>query len=141
MGFLDKMLIGGAVAVVGALAVKGTREAVAAAKEEKRRRESPPRFIPWLTEQDFAAMVSYVASQSPRVLGAVATGLVVHITVRSNSKLTTWSAELDFNDYGNPSGKYWIRTENEQSPIPQWFADTLQREMVQRLSQGQVRFD
>ncbi|GGD76644.1 hypothetical protein [Microbacterium murale] len=140
MGFLDKLLIGGAVAVVGALAVKGSKEAAAAAKEEQRRRESSPRFIPWLTEQDFALMVGYVASQSPRVIRAEVTGLVVEITVRSNSGLTTWSADLDFNDYGNPSGKYWIRTENDQSPVPGWFADKLAEQMIQRLDQGQVRF-
>lgn len=140
MGLLDKLLIGGVVAVVGAIAVKGSREAVAAAKEEQRRRECPPRFVPWLTERDFSLMVDYVASQSPRVIRAEATGLVVEITVRSNSGLTTWSADLDFNDYGNPSGKYWIRTENDQSPVPKWFADMLQGEMVQRLNQGQVRF-
>lgn len=128
-------------AVVGALAVKGTREAAAAAREEQGRRESPPRFIPWLTEQDFSLMVGYVASLNQRVVRAEVTGLVVEITVRSNSGLTTWSADLDFNDYGNPSGKYWIRTENDQSPVPKWFADKLAEQMVQRLNQGQVRFD
>ena len=141
MGLLDKLLIGGAVAVVGALAVKGTREAAVAAKKEQRRRESPPKFIPWLTEQDFSLMVSYVASQSLRIVRAEVTGLVVEITVRSNSGLTTWSADLDFNDYGNPSGQYWIRTENEQSPVPEWFANKLAEQMVQRLNHGQVRFD
>lgn len=141
MGFLDKLLIGGAVAVVGALAVKGTREAAAAAREEQLRRESPPRFIPWLTERDFSLMVGYVASLSPRVIRAEARGLVVEITVRSNSGLTTWSADLDFNDYGNPSGKYWIRTENDQSPVPRWFAEKLAEQMTQRLKQGHVRFD
>lgn len=141
MGIFEKLLISGAVAVVGTLAAKGLRESAAAAKEEQRRREVPPRFIPWLTEQDFSVMVGYVASLSPRVVRAEVTGLVVEITVRSNSKLTTWTADLDFNDYGNPSGKYWIRSENDQSPVPKWFADTLAEQMVQRLAQGQVRFD
>jgi len=140
MGFLEKLLISGAVAVVGTLAVKGSRELAAAAKEEQRRRDSPPRFIAWLTQEDFSAMVGYVSSQSPRIIRAAVTGLVVEITVRSNSGLTTWSAELDFNDYGNPSGSYWIRTENDQSPVPKWFADALREQMVQRLTQGQVHF-
>lgn len=141
MGIPDKLLISGAIAVVGTLAAKGIRESAAAAKKEQRRRETLPRFIPWLTERDFSLMVGYVASLSPRVIKAEVTGLVVQITVRSNSKLTTWAADLDFNDYGNPSGKYWIRTENDQSPVPKWFADTLAEQMTQRLEQGQVRFD
>lgn len=141
MGILDKLLIGGAVAVVGALAVKGTREAAAAAAEERRRRAVPPRFIPWLTEQDFSVMVGYVASLNKRVIRREITGLVVTITVRSNTRLTTWTADLDFNDYGNPSGRYWIRTENDQSPVPTWFADMLAAQMTGRLEQGQVRFD
>lgn len=85
-------------------------------------------------------MVRYVASQNTRIIRAEVTGLVVGITVRSNSGLTTWSADLDFNDYGNPSGKYWIRAENDQSPVPKWFAEKLKGEMAQRLNQGQVRF-
>ena len=140
MGILEKLLIGGAVAAVGALAVKGGRAIAAATAEEKRRRESPLKFIPWLTEQDFHAMVARVASQTPRLAGTTIDGLVVEITIRSNSGLSTWSATLDFNDYGNPSGRYWIRTENDQSPVPEWFAKKLQGEMVGRLQQGGVQF-
>lgn len=140
MTFLERLLIGGVLAVAGTIVIKGGREARAAAKEEQRRRESPVQFIPWLTPQDFALMTRYVASKTPRVINTDIEGLLVEITVQSNSGLTVWTAELDFNDYGNPSGRYWIRSDNEQSSIPKWFADMLRTEMVQRLDQGRVRF-
>lgn len=140
MGFLEKLIIGGAVAVVGTLAVKGSRELAATAKEERRRRETPPQFNADLTQEDFSAMVRDVSSRNSRIITAAVDGLTIVITVRSNSGLTKWTAELDFNDYGNPSGRYWIRAENEQSPVPTWFGDSMQELMRQRLSKGSSQF-
>ncbi|MCT1396642.1 hypothetical protein M4D51_13000 [Microbacterium sp. p3-SID338] len=128
MGILDRLLVGGAVALAGF----GITKVVQASKEEARRRSTPPEFDSRLTQHDFTTMASNLAQKTPRVFGAVTDGLVVTIFVRSNSGLTTWSAELDFNDYGRATGRYWIRTENAQSPIPELIANSLRDQIVQR---------
>ena len=130
MGLLDKLLIGGAVALAGT----GITKLVKSVREESRRRSTPPEFGDRLTQLDFIDLVDQLARTTPRVLSAKVDGQVVKIFVRSNSGLTTWSAELDFNDYGQLTGKYWIRTENNQSPIPAFFANALRDQIQQRIA-------
>ena len=60
--------------------------------------------------------------------------MTVTLHVKSNSGLSTWSAELDFNDYGHLTGAYWLSTENTQSIIPKHFADALQEQVRSRVS-------
>jgi hypothetical protein len=40
---------------------------------------------------------------------------------------------LDFNDYGDLTGKYWLSQENYDSDLPQKFARTIQEEIKRRL--------
>ncbi len=79
-------------------------------------------------------MPDQLANTSPRVIRAETEDLVVTIFVRSNSGLPIWSAVLDFNDYGQPTGRYWIRTDNDQSSIPEFIASSLQEQILQRVS-------
>ena len=55
------------------------------------------------------------------------------IDVRSNSGLTTWSARVDFNDYGHLTGNYWLETDNTESVIPEHFANSMQAEIRTRI--------
>ncbi|RXR23727.1 hypothetical protein EQW78_10950 [Oerskovia turbata] len=130
MGVLSKALAGGAAILIGA----GIRALLRDAQETKRRKSSPLQFDDGLAAQDFAHLASEVASRTPRVTKADVTGMTVGLVVRSNSGLTTWSAEIDFNDYGRLTGAYWLTSENDQSPIPTFFADALQDEIYQRVA-------
>ncbi|KYJ97538.1 hypothetical protein [Microbacterium sp. CH1] len=130
MGILDKLLISGSVALAGT----GITKIVKSVREESRRRNTPPEFDERLTQSEFLGLVEHLARTTPRVLGATVDGQIVKIHVRSNSGLTTWSAELDFNDYGHLTGTYWIRTENDQSPIPEFFASALRDQIQQRIT-------
>lgn len=136
MGLADKALVGGAVALAGFLArtlyVDG-KEAKRQAEEEQRRKNSPLVFDPRLGYQDFQDLVGEIAKTTPRLLGFRISGLVVSLEVRSNSGLTTWSATTDFNDYGHLTGRYWLTTDNTQSPIPQFFAHAVQAEIQRRV--------
>lgn len=74
-------------------------------------------------------IVNRVASMAPRLIRVEITGLVVALFVRSNSGLTIWTAAIDFNDYGRLTGRYWMKSENAQSPIPRFVADAIQQEV------------
>lgn len=137
MGLFDKALVGGAVALAGVMAralyVDG-KETKRRAEEEQRRKNSPLAFDPRLSYQDFQDLVSEIAKNTPRLLDVSINGLVVFLEVRSNSGLTTWSASIDFNDYGHLTGRYWLTTDNTQSPIPKFFASAVQAEIQKRVA-------
>ena len=118
MGLLDNLLAGGAVAAIGATIMRSYRES----QETSRRRNSPPCFSESYSQVEFSQLVNDVAKSTPRVTNVVVTGMTAVIYVKSNSGLSTWKAEIDFNDYGTLTGKYWIDTDNSNSIIPEHFA-------------------
>lgn len=126
---IDKIVLGG----LGALFAAGLISARRTHKETIRRRSSPIEWDPRFSQSDFEATCADVAHRLPRVSSATIDGLAVTLLVRSNSGLTTWTAEIDFNDYGALTGKHWINSENKQSPIPQAFADAIVREVDVRV--------
>lgn len=52
--------------------------------------------------------------------------MTVRLTIKSNSGLSVWDAEIDFNDYGHISGSYWLTSENPDSTVPDYFGDLMQ---------------
>lgn len=130
MGFLDKLLIGGAAALVGA----GLRSQWRDMQETQRRKSSPLHFDDGLTARGFAELAEEVARRTTRVVRADVKGMTVDLLVRSNSGLTTWEAQVDFNDYGRLTGRYWLKSGNDQSPIPKFYADRLREELARRIS-------
>ena len=134
MGIFDKVLVGGIAALLGA----GVRVMYKDAQETKRRQNSPLQFDSRLTEHQFADLVERIARKLPRFEGVDIAGMVVTLNVRSNSGLTSWTAKVDYNDYGRLTGRYWLTSENEQSPIPKFFADSVSDEILARIgSPGQ----
>jgi hypothetical protein len=129
MGLADKLLAAGGVALLGALVRNGHKEA----QETKRRRLSPLWFDPRLTERNFSELIQEVALRTPRVEAARVSGMTVTLEVGSISGLSTWTAEIDFNDYGRLTGAYWLDSENPDSLIPDNFADTVQAHINSRM--------
>lgn len=130
MGFLDKALVAGAVALAGA----GLRSQWREMQETQRRKSSSLQFDDGLTAQGFADLAEEVARRTTRVVRAEVKGMTVDLVVRSNSGLTTWDAQVDFNDYGRLTGRYWLKSGNDQSPIPKFYADRLREEIARRIS-------
>ena len=130
MGFLDKVLIAGGAAIAGALA----RSIVGDALETQRRRSSPLSFDDGVSREEFAAIAQDAARRAPRVSRVDVAGMTATLHVRSNSGLTTWTAQVDFNDYGHLTGAYWITTENDESLIPEHFARAVRAEIEKRSS-------
>ncbi len=130
MGFLEKVLwVGGAVAI-GA-AVRGSRKA---AQENKRRVSSPLSFDDGITEPEFAEIAETAARGLPRLQSVHVDGMTCTVRVRSNSGLSTWTARVDFNDYGHLTGTYWLKAENADSIIPEHLAKLIQAEIRGRLT-------
>ena len=121
---------------VGGIAVAGVvaRALVKEAQETNRRRTTPLSFDDGVTRSDFAEMVRDLAARTPRVADVAVSGMTATLSVRSNTGLSTWRAEIDFNDYGHLTGKYWLRSENQDSPIPEHYADLLSSEIQSRLN-------
>lgn len=131
MGFLDKLLVGGVAALIGGGVVRSYRSI----QETVRRQSTPMTFDVRLSQHDFVTMSTRIAERTPRVFRSTTTGASVLIEVRSNSGLSTWTAEIDFNDYGQLTGNYWIQSANTQSPIPEVFARAVQEEIWKRVRQ------
>lgn len=94
-------------------------------QEEERRRNSPLSLNNGITLNEFVSMANHIASRTKRITCITVDGLVIHATVQSQSHLTEWNFSVDFNDYGHLTGKYWLSSDNDDSIIPQWFADKL----------------
>ena len=129
MGLLEKLLWTGGAVLVGA-ALRSSRQA---ARETRRRVNSPLCFDDGITEQEFAEVAASAARSLPRLKKLSVTGMTAAIDVRSNSGLTTWSARVDFNDYGHLTGNYWLETDNTESVIPEHFANSMQAEIRTRI--------
>lgn len=134
MGLLDNVLAGGVIAAIGATIVGLYRES----QETSRRRNSPLCFSESCSQIEFTLLVKDVAEHTPRVSNAVVTGMTAVIHVKSNRGLSTWKAEIDFNDYGTLTGKYWIDAENSDSIIPQHFADGVNAKLRHALARKAI---
>ena len=107
-------------AVIGAgilgYAVKSSREA---AQEKKRRMETPIDFSRNLTREVFEEAVRTEAKKIKRIVAVeLVDNGIVKGTVRSQSGISEWKFDIDFNDYGKITGKYWIESSNSDSDIP-----------------------
>lgn len=116
-----------------ALAAYGIVAGVRSSKETAKRRGTPVEWDPRFPRDAFLDVVNKTAQKLPRVYASGADGLIVTIHVKSNSGLTRWKAEVDFSDYGRLTGKYWITSENIQSPIPKALADAIMAEVRARV--------
>ena len=130
MGFLDKLLTGGGAVLIGAVARNLYRDA----QETRRRKNSPLCFDEGLTQSEFIEIARDIAKRTPRVKDVVVTGMTVTLHVGSISGLSIWTAEIDFNDYGHLTGRYWLDTVNSDSLIPKHFANAVRAQIEGRVS-------
>jgi hypothetical protein len=131
MGLFNKLLVGGGVVLAGAAARSWHKEA----QETKLRRSSPLRFGEPVTQYEFTELAHEVARRTARVQEVAVDGMDVTIKVASNSGLTTWTADIDFNDYGHLTGTYWLSSENSDSLIPEHFASAMKARLETRVAE------
>lgn len=110
------------------------KEAREAAQEEKRRRESPCLFVDGISKERFSELAYEAAKETVRVRSLDINDMTVTIHVKSQSGLTTWDANIDYSDFGHLTGRYWLKTENDESLIPEYFAEVLKDKIEQNIS-------
>ena len=133
MSAWDKIFDVGLAAGVLGLVALGIKSAISnkqAAMEDEKRKLTPMVFPDSLPEDCFEALARVTAKQvKGRKITIDVVGPVVFGIVQSKSGLSTWTFTIDFNDYGSLTGRYWLTSNNEDSEIPKYIADNIQREV------------
>lgn len=135
MGFLSKALITAAVGAGAALLFKVSAEEKEKKAEEERRKNTPCTFENGVTQEEFNIIVQKACKSVKRVSGFTVEGPVIQGVVRSQSGISEWTFTIDFNDYGNITGKYWITNENADSKIPSIISERI-KESITTNSEG-----
>ncbi len=100
---------------------------------EQRRKNTPCMYNQYISQYDFEQIVFQCVKHIRRKIHVNISNAIVYGSVESQSGLTTWNFELDFNDWGNLTGAYWFRSDNNRSLIPRKLADSISQEIIRRL--------
>lgn len=90
-------------------------------------------FDQGISEEEFRAMAYEEAERLPRFKSLREFDGNVVVSLRSVTGKTRWSFGVDFNDFGELSGRYWLHTENDDSSIPKEYAERLKKRITYRL--------
>lgn len=100
-------------------------DAIIYKKATKKRKNIPCFFDNGISEDEFVAIVECVCKSIDRIDSFDIIGTLVNVYVSSQSGITKWFFQVDFNDYGKITGKYWIFTQNYDSKIPESIAQSI----------------
>lgn len=145
--FFGTALVGATAIGIGAALKSGKKEKqrrLLEEAEEERRQNIPCKFNNGIDENDFARIIKSTSKQFRRIKSASTTGAEVNIKYCSQSGITQYWASIDFNDYGEITGKYWINNENSDSNIPKAFADAISENIqkgIDKFHQGKSNGD
>lgn len=102
--------------------VKRERERLEA---EKLRQESWKGFEDEISESDFKLMVAAAKKGINRLVSLTSVGPVVYGTVLSESGDYQWDFQVDFNDFGQITGTYYVYGEQKYDAIVNKVANTI----------------
>lgn len=131
MTLLEKIVFG----VFGGVLIKTISAAKESAEEERRRKNTPCYFNDGISKEQFDVIVKRASKHIKRLTKLTVDGAIVHGTVRTQSGLSEWNFEIDFNDYGHITGRYWISSDNSDSNIPSHIADNITK-MIHLFPEG-----
>lgn len=117
----------------------GKEEREARAREEKRK-NTPCKFNDGVSQAEFNEIVKMSGKRIKRLTSLISHGPIVYGMVESQSGLSEWAFEIDFNDYGHITGKYWITTDNDDSKIPECVADRIKKVLLNPEMSGEDSF-
>lgn len=117
----------------------GKEEREARAREEKRK-NTPCKFNDGVSQAEFTEIVKMSGKRIKRLTSLISHGPIVYGMVESQSGLSEWSFEIDFNDYGHITGEYWITTDNDDSKIPERVADRIKKAILNPEMSGEDSF-
>lgn len=87
-------------------------------EEERIRKNTPCNFDGYISYDEFESLVIDECKRIKRVKSVQIRGPFVYGEYESQSGLSRYSFEIDFNDYGKITGKYWLSQENKDSKVP-----------------------
>lgn len=122
MGFFAKAIGIGLVAA-------GVKVAKHNIKEENRRKNTVCNFDSGISREEFCVMVKRGGEGIRRITNLYAEGAIAYGTIRSQSGISDWCFRIDFNDYGQLTGRYWITTDNDDSDIPSVVAERIAKQI------------
>lgn len=136
MGLFEKV-VAVAAGVVGGLGMVALGEKIAENKRKKdeaielemERQNTPCYFNNGISYSEFCEIV-HNATKHIRRLTVSIEGPIVYGAVRAQSGISTWGFKLDFNDFGDITGNWWLWTENHDSDIPKIVAEHISSEIV-----------
>lgn len=131
MALLEIIVFG----IFGGVLIKTINVAKKSAEEERRRKNTPCYFIDGISKEQFNVIVKRASKHIKRLTELTVDGAIVYGTVRTQSGLSEWNFEIDFNDYGHITGQYWISTDNSDSTIPLHIADNITK-MIHSFPEG-----
>ena len=106
--------------------------------EEEKRKNTPCMFSDGFTEYEFEKMVKKAGKIIKRISNIRVSGPNVYGTVQSQSGISEWDFNLDFNDYGHITGTYWISSDNNDSNIPKRLAKLIREELDDFSREGEI---
>ncbi len=99
--------------------------------ETKKRKSIICEFDDILDEETFNNIIYSCARRIKRIDRIDINNGTISVTVISQSGISDWDFELDFNDYGKITGSYWISSDNYDSKIPEKLGDLIQRSIAE----------
>ena len=109
------------------------KKAEAEKQEKESRKNIPCDFDNGISYKEFKQIVFDNAKRIGRIKYWEVSGPIVKCTVESNTGISDWNFEIDYNDYGEISGDYWIWTQNDDSAIPRKLADDIRYDLRNEL--------
>ncbi len=133
MGILSKLLTAGAAALTVGVVAKSISKSKEQREEEERRINTVCIYNDNLSENEFEEIVMNASKKIKRIKDVYIINAKIKCNLSSQTGLSKWSFSVDFNDYGKITGKYWEKTDNEDSLIPKHFAETIKEEVLKKI--------
>ena len=112
--------------------IRAREEAIKREQEEEKRRKSITcRFNKYIDEKTFNKIVYNLSKRYKRLSVASIENAIINVEYYSQSGITKYQASIDFNDYGQITGEYWLSNENSKSNLPNSFADNLSEYFIE----------
>lgn len=115
------------------LIILDRRESEKTRVEIETRRSHRVRFKDNLTIDDFYEIVESRCKLVKRIDKVDINNGLISVDVLSQSGISRWSFEIDFNDYGSITGRYWLESENKDSNIPKNIAKSIANSIKNKL--------
>ena len=107
-------------------------------EKEQQRRGTPCYFEDGVSEERFWEIVKNAAKKVGRIKTISVDGTKVYGVAESKSGVLEQEFELDFNDYGHITGKYWIYSNCNDSEVPNELAKHICKDMSDELYDNSI---